>query len=170
MAAWVDKEAPHYNYAVPSYGDDVGHFTQARGACSWCRLRCRQAGCYSAKPVHEGVVEHVSDSAALCKPTDCMGVDDGSGLRTRGRLRGWRWPRCRVGAGPVRLQVQPTGQRSEHGRVCGQRAPAGGAASRQQRLTAAQGLAGLVSAGASLHCQGVADQWSMFAGTRPMRR
>ena len=168
MVAWYDDEAPHYSYAAPSYGDDVGHFTQV--ACSWCRLRCRAAGCYSAKPVHEGVVEQVSVTAAICKPTDRMGINDGGRLRTRVWLRGWRRPRCRVGAGPVRLQVQPPGQCPERPGVHGQRAPASGAASRQQRLTAAQGDAGLLSAGASPHCQGVADHCSTSAGISPMRR
>ena len=136
MAAWYDKEAPNYSYAAPSYGDGVGHFTQV--ACSWCRLRCRMSsGFHSARPLRlhdldptsrisydqipkrrskcqcdvvrsRAVVSH----CYVCKSTDCLGVNDGSGLRPRGRLRSGRRPRCRVGAGPVRLQVQPAWQQS----------------------------------------------------------
>lgn len=30
MTAWYDDEMPRYSYASPSFGDGVGHFTQAR--------------------------------------------------------------------------------------------------------------------------------------------
>jgi hypothetical protein len=163
MAAWVGAEAPHYDYAAPSYGDAVGHFTQARllaYTAGWERhvpMRVAQllAVLGNGGPRRRSGLQQDSESLrrchpvcnpVCCHPVSCLsaislfqsagrlGGDDGGGVRPGGRLRGGRRPRCRVGAGAVRVQVRVAGQRTERRRVRRQRAPAGGPAVRQQRL------------------------------------